>query len=283
MMNMKLPLLVVLLAVLQHAVPSTAFVVAPGSSSSILNGGRTATTRKTLLRFYAKSKKKEPAATAPYERPPNEFSRTYRVESVLSGGHRQRDYNVAVQATAAELSALAGRFDLNQIYSLEAALDLRRERSSPTGVEVEGTVTARVDQVCVRTGEIFDVDVQFPLFAIVRPIASASASSSVEPAEEVPQEVADYEERMNKQNNKKKKNKRLNNKTPLNLKDMDMNELQNLLQDFDVEDDVMEDEGIYESGGMIDIGELVAQLFWLKLDPYPKKPGSSPVQSSISG
>ena len=39
-----------------------------------------------------------------------------------------------------------------------------------SGVQVEGTVTARVTQTCVRTGEKFDVDVEFPLFAIVRPL-----------------------------------------------------------------------------------------------------------------
>jgi hypothetical protein len=250
--------------------------------------------------LQAKTNKKPPAA--PAVRPPNEFSRSYRVESVLSGGHRQRDYHVKVEASEDELTQLAQRFDLNQIYSLEAELDMRRERmttsSTSPGVEVEGTVLARVDQVCVRTGEIFDVDVQFPLFAIVRPIAvvgsagtSAANMDGATPAaaveeeeEEVPQEVLDYEERLNKNSNNNKRDKKKKRDTRVtNLKDMDVMELQKLLQDFDVEDDVMEDEGIYGGDGMLDVGELVAQLFWLKLDPYPKKPGSSPVQSSITG
>jgi len=34
---------------------------------------------------------------------------------------------------------------------------------------------------------------------------------------------------------------------------------------------------------MLDMGELVSQTFWLNLDPYPKKPGSGPVEFTISG
>lgn len=217
------------------------------------------------------------------ERPANEFSRTYRVEGILSGGHRQRDYSAKVEATDEELAKLAGRFDLNRIYQLEADVALRRERQSTSsvypGVEVEGTVTARVDQVCVRTGEIFDVDVQFPLFAVVRPIAAPGAPAPE--VEEVPEAVLEYQQKQtNNNNNKSKKRDRV--KTH-NLNEMDMSELQKLLQDFDVEDDVIEDDSIYSMDGMLDLGELVSQLFWLKLDPYPKKPGSNPVQGSISG
>jgi hypothetical protein len=209
------------------------------------------------------------------QRPPNEFSRTYRVERILSGGHRQRDYYVKVDANEDELTRLAARFDLNKIYSLGADLALRRERLSTTlstpGVEVDGTVNARVTQVCVRTGEVFDVDVEFPLFAIVRPLAATGGVVE----NDLPPQLMEYEDR-----NKRKKRDRV--KTQ-DLQEMDMMELQRLLQDFDVEDDVIEDEAIYSLNGVLDVGELVAQLFWLKLDPYPKKPGSNPVQSSISG
>lgn len=174
------------------------------------------------------------------ERPANEFSRSYRVEGILSGGHRQRDYSVKIEAKEDELEKLASRFDLNRIYQLEADVALRRERLSTSsafpGVEVEGTVTARVDQVCVRTGEIFDVDVQFPLFAIVRPIAALGAPKKLE---QIPNEVLEYDMKQ-KQGNKNDKKKRDRVKTH-NLNEMDMGELQKLLQDFDVEDDVIED------------------------------------------
>ena len=63
--------------------------------------------------------------------------------------------------------------------------------------------------------------------------------------------------------------------------------LQQLLQDDDDDDELadvlMEDQAIYPVGGQMDLGELVAQLFWLQLDPYPKKPGTQPVRRSISG
>ena len=50
------------------------------------------------------------------------------------------------------------------------------------------------------------------------------------------------------------------------------------------DDDSIEDQSIYSAvDGRFDAGELVAQTFWLNLDPYPKKPGTSPIQTSISG
>lgn len=90
-----------------------------------------------------------------------------------------------------------------------------------------------------------------------------------------------------KRNKNKRGEKRLNKenggvKTQA-LQQMDIMEIQKLLQDIDVEDDVMEDEAIYSADGILDIGELVAQMFWLKLDPYPRKPGSNFVQKSITG
>jgi hypothetical protein len=47
---------------------------------------------------------------------------------------------------------------------------------------------------------------------------------------------------------------------------------------------MVEDPAIYSSTtGILDVGELVAQSFWLQLDPFPKKPGTRPVQMEISG
>jgi len=68
-----------------------------------------------------------------------------------------------------------------------------------------------------------------------------------------------------------------------NLDDMRMKEFEDLLQEFDLEEDIIEDENIFGLDGVLDIGELVAQTFRLKLDPYPKKPGSEPVSYSITG
>lgn len=51
-----------------------------------------------------------------------------------------------------------------------------------------------------------------------------------------------------------------------------------------IEDDVTKDEAIYSmDGGILDLGKLISQLVWLKLDLYPKKPGSCAVWTSITG
>jgi hypothetical protein len=57
----------------------------------------------------------------------------------------------------------------------------------------------------------------------------------------------------------------------------------NVVYDEEEDASLMEDEAIYCVNGALDVGELVAQLFWLQLDPYPKKPGTTPVQRSITG
>ena len=49
------------------------------------------------------------------------------------------------------------------------------------------------------------------------------------------------------------------------------------------EDVLMEDQAIYSTTGILDLGELVAQTFWLSVDKYPKKPGTDPIQFSITG
>ena len=169
------------------------------------------------------------------------------------------------------------------------------------GVEVDGTVSARVGQVCVRTAESFDVNLEFPLFAIARPVpslSSASASSSSNSGggggwDDLDyfgkDNVYDYEEEeethvANKQQDKKNKRNKNSIRAPdRNIDEMDILALQRLLQDVDVEDSVVEDEGVYTTDGKLDIGELVAQLFWLKLDPLPKKPGTDPIRMSITG
>ena len=145
-----------------------------------------------------------------------------------------------------------------------------------TGVQVEGTVIAEVTQTCVRTNEDFDVDLEFPLFAIVRPIASL-----FDPNGDDLSELEGFFEETRSRGKKGKKKDNAVSTPERNVNEMDMAELQRILQDFDVEDDVVEDEAIYSMDGTIDLGELVSQLFWLKLDPYPKRPGECHSYSSV--
>ena len=53
-----------------------------------------------------------------------------------------------------------------------------------------------------------------------------------------------------------------------------MKELQDIFMEYEVTDEIIEDESCFCTDGIVDCGEIVAQMFRSKLDPYPKKPGS---------
>eukprot|EP00957_Ditylum_brightwellii_P211713 15366496-Ditylum_brightwellii.AAC.2 len=152
--------------------------------------------------------------------------------------------------------------------------------SSGDSIKAEGTVTATVTQTCVRTNEDFEVNVEFNLLAAVRPVSTREVGGM---------DVAQIEGSLSGsgRGQRRKKNNRNANKgvrgTDRQLDEMGMKELQDLLMDFDLEEDYIEDEAVFSSKGILDVGELVAQLFRLKLDPYPKKPGSKPINISYSG
>jgi hypothetical protein len=228
------------------------------------------------------------AEASPLTPIPNEFSRPLNTDRILktsSGKQRRsyRDYRTTLEASPEECSALADRFDLKSLESLKAdlSLTLPPHYSSQSGgyliVQVEGSIIASLTQTCVRTNEDFEVTVEFPVSAIVKPISAGSSQLQADDREDDAPQI---------QKKKKSKNTfrtdRLHNLS-------DMTELQQLInrQEDEIEfgvDDVLEDESIYSlSTGNIDVGELVAQTFWLNLDPYPKKPGSGPMEFSISG
>jgi hypothetical protein len=221
------------------------------------------TRRRSPLSILAAIKNKK------IELPPCEFSRTIQPDRILK---IKRDYVADIQANEAERSALAGRFGLKSMDRLEASLKLRScgnyRTTTTNSVEVEGTVLATVTQTCVRSNEDFIVDVEFPLYCIVHPA--------------VPWNFMQQEE---DEPDKKSKKKQNGYRPQGKVNEMDIMELQRLLQeDVDTDEDVlMEDEAIYAVTGLLDMGELVSQLFFLQLDPYPKKPGSGPVQTSITG
>ncbi len=236
----------------------------------------------------------------------NEFSRILHIDRVFqqkrrnaSGSTQQRDHDVRVNADAEECKALAKRFDLKGLTRLEANLSFRPSSEAlgaGTGgslpVEVEGSIEAHLTQTCVRTNEEFEIDVEFPIYAVVKPVAS----NNDEDLRRLFLQQQEEEEQMNsnggKKNKKKKKKKDdvfHENKKTYNL--ADVFDLQAAIQeaDFFGDDDggaadLVEDEAIYSlSSEQLDVGELVAQTFWLQLDPYPKKPGSDPVSWEITG
>lgn len=221
-------------------------------------------------------------------RPQNEFSRRYRDELVI--GPRRRDYSVSIKATKEEREALAQRFRLSHIAKLEADLTLRRgdnasgsARGKGESIYAEGTVVATVTQTCVRTSENFDVDLEFNFFSAIRPV-SASRNSEIGGMDltQIQKSISGGSGGSGRRRKGKRDGKFV--RAPeQQLDEMGMKELQDLLEDFDVEEDVIEDEAVYSADGIIDLGELVAQTFRLKLDPYPKKPGTKPINISFTG
>jgi uncharacterized metal-binding protein YceD (DUF177 family) len=79
----------------------------------------------------------------PPEQP--EFSRPERVDTIGAG-----EKTVRIAADAGERAALARRFDLLGIESLEASFSVRREAG---GIVAEGRVTGAVTQACSASGE----------------------------------------------------------------------------------------------------------------------------------
>jgi len=222
-------------------------------------------------------------AAASLDSIPNEFSRpldTDRILRTTSGKQRRsyRDYQTTIEASSDECIQLAKRFELKNLESLKADifLSLPAHHNGRGGdaltVQVEGSILATLTQTCVRTNDDFEVTVEFPINAIVRPV-----SSNFESEDKVSDEIPQIK--------KKKKNKT----TTRNDRSYDMLELQQMIgrqmDEFDfTAEDIIEDEAIYSAAsGILDVGELVAQAFWLNLDPYPKKPGSGPVEFTISG
>jgi len=228
----------------------------------------------------------------------NEFPRIIYIDRIFNNRRRtynqqQRDHVVTIKADEKERLALAERFDLKGLTKLDAEISLRPAAEGLTAfaglgsfpVEVEGMIEAHLTQTCVRTNEEFEVDVEIPVYVIVRPVESNFEGQKLIDAQQQqpqPQEEEKSEEEESNYNrgNKKKKNKKdkglHKNKKVYNLSDVF--DLQTAIQQADTfgsgtgAADIVEDEGIYSlSSDQLDVGELVAQTFWLELDWYPKK------------
>lgn len=227
-------------------------------------------------------------------RPSNEFSRTVPPDMVLKlhgGKHnptQQRQYSVDIDASGEECAALASRFQLPEITSLEASLLLSPEGSNGVGdargILVEGSVEATVTRTCVRTNENFQEEVEFAVYSLVRPVGNGGSMVPLQ----AEKEASVVQLSRSKKNKKKRKNEQSAYDED-NIDPMEMLKMQSMLdnleeQEDDYEDVLMEDEAIFATNGMLDIGELVSQLLWLNLDPYPKKPGGPEVMKfSITG
>jgi len=217
--------------------------------------------------------------------PQNEFSR-----KLQTGVLRSREYTTEISANPDELLDLAKRFSLAKISKLDASVVIsraksghqRRGRIAARGdcIQVEGEVIASVTQTCVRTNEDFDVDLEFDLFSIVSP-----CGVSEQPDEIGGMKIADIEDTSRTNRKKQKKDRKRNafRGDDQAMSQSKIRQIESLLQDVDLEDDMIEDKAILGDDGFLDFGELVSQAFRVKLEPYPRKPGTKPISISISG
>ena len=84
-----------------------------------------------------------------------EFSRPVRFDAIGEGLSR-----IAIEASAAECTALARRFGLVAVDRLEAVFQVRREAA---GIRAEGRVTALVTQACSVTDDPLSVAIDEPV------------------------------------------------------------------------------------------------------------------------
>mmetsp|Transcript_22718 Transcript_22718/g.53649 ORF Transcript_22718/g.53649 Transcript_22718/m.53649 type:complete len:311 (-) Transcript_22718:46-978(-) len=222
----------------------------------------------------------------------NEFSRTLQFYG-NGAPVRKRPLDLSISATQTERDALAKRFRLSEIASLSADLTVQPAigiSSSADGgnhIEAIGKVAARVTQNCVRTNDEFEVDLEFNfdivLKAMSAPMDPGSNEGELSAGEQAALEAASSlgsGRRLNKKGNRRKGVR--GGESSKDLDDMGMKQLQDILQDFEVTDDILEDEACFCTDGIVDVGEIVSQIFRSNLDPYPKKPGSDPVSYTFT-
>jgi len=199
-----------------------------------------------------------------------------------------------VEAKPDELQELSQRFQLPNIHQLRA--DLTIQQNSPgrgtTGksediLYIQGSIMSNLTQTCVRTNDDFDVEMNVNFTSTIRSttFGSNDPDSLIMEEEESNSRRQGDNDRKSSQKKRRKDKKAMSRSSNRGINEIGMMELQNLVTDMSNEDEdneLIEDEAVYHNG-VLDAGELVAQIFSLKLDTYPKKPGSKPVKYSITG
>ena len=222
----------------------------------------------------------------------NEFSRTISISKWFGPGsannrNRKKKMDLLITATPEECHALANRFRLSDITALSAELTVQPVvggDSDTSGIddseciEAKGTICAHVTQSCVRTNEAFDVSLEFSFDTVLRAMTSSSGSVEevVEPLSAGELAALDAASKLENGRTRKKKgaNKAKRIKGGQSIDDMGMKQMQDILGEYEVTDEIIEDEQCFCTDGIVDCGEVVAQILRSKLDPYPKKPGS---------
>lgn len=221
----------------------------------------------------------------------------------------KRVMDLSISASPEERQALATRFRLTRITSLSADLVVQpalgggnsafdgggRGGGGGAGnayngecIEARGTVCAQVTQTCVRTNEDFDVNLEFSFDTVLRAMSSSNRSDNNNArdkslsSEDVAAIAASKFGEGKSSSRRGGKSQRGGVKgvrggsqtSSKDLGDNKMKELQDIFMEYEVTDEIIEDESCFCTDGIVDCGEIVAQMFRSKLDPYPKKPGS---------
>lgn len=216
----------------------------------------------------------------------NEFSRTIRVSKWFGavGGStsksKNKSLNLSISATESEMSALATRFRLATISSLVAELVVSPALAVTGGyqdncIEVRGTISTQVKQTCVRTNEDFDVDLEFSFDTTLKAMAATKLPTEALNSGEM--EALAAAAQLDRKKPKGRKQTSVKSVKGISAQGVDVQELQNILTEYEVTNDIIEDESCFCTDGIVDVGEVVSQMFRSKLDPYPKKPGSDPI------
>jgi len=193
-----------------------------------------------MVRPTPKAPPKLPAASPLNAPRAAEFSRPIAVARLEPGELTER-----IVARADELKALAARFGLVALESLSAEVTLRRIGRGRT-IEVEGRLMAEVVQSCVVTLEPLKSRIEETFLLAYAPA----------------REVRPLRERVAADGAAKPGGK-LGARKPV---------------PEDADDEIEDELGFGSeppeplAGGIVDIGEAVAQQFALALDPYPRKP-----------
>ena len=282
-----------------NAAPTTtrysAFIIQPSALASSQNNNRVVNNHRLPSLYLSNEssdsnlRKKGPTNEATTR---NEFSRTIRVSKWFSslGGSasksKNKSLNLSISATDLERSALATRFHLADIGVLNADLVVSPALGVGAGdqdscIEVRGTISTQVKQTCVRTNEDFDVDLEFSFDTTLKAMAATNiASGGLSSGEmEALAAAAQFDSKPRGKKNRKQTSVK-SVKSPSTQ--MDMKDLQNILTEYEVTNDIIEDESCFCTDGIVDVGEIVSQMFRSKLDPYPKKPGSDPVKYTFT-
>lgn len=210
-----------------------------------------------------------------YNKP--EFSRAFVVDNLSEEGQ-----TIKLKALKSECSALAKRFKVQEIQYIKAEFSLNK--TSDDKILMKGHFTSKVVQTCVVSLELVvnhikgEIDIAF------------CDEEEIARRDEARKKQIKAEEEQKRLQKKCAKSKNYNNLNEDDDEDIRSRKKRHRRMKKEqiaeaVSDDLFDDDGFLAmsfdveelepiTGGQIDLGEVVAQLLAVKIDPYPRKAGA---------